>query len=384
MADTIIERFHDAFANPHQAAHEWKSHTGGKVVGCIGADVPFEMIAAAGMLPVRIIGRPQDPTDRIAPYVGEGVDPGARSIAERLIDGTYDYVDHVVICSKPELYGSLYEFMLESRRVHGDVGLPIPTLFDFFRSTKLTASLFDRETLRRFRRQLADWSGNEVGDAALEEAIAGYNEARALLAKVNALRCGDTPRLSGTDGLAVNASHCLIPREDHVAMMRELLQSAESLPVRRGIPVIYSGTATERTEIYAAIEAGGAQIVADDQEFGSSAVETMADPDAPSPIDALCDRIQLGAPRALGSLVHHRADYVAGLAGRTGASAVLFHILAIDHPSALDYPRLRDRLAAAGIPSTEYGPRLYNDADFAPLTEQTQEFLATLGEHAPA
>lgn len=384
MADTIIERFHDAFANPHDAARQWKSHTGGKVVGCIGADVPFEMIAAAGMLPVRIIGRPQEPTDKIAPYVGDGVDPGARSIAERLIDGTYDYVDHVVICSKPELYGSLYEFMLESRRVHGDIGLPVPTLFDFFRSTRLTASLFDRETLKRFRQELADWSGNEISDAALEDAIAKYNGARSLLAKVNALRCGDTPRLSGTDALAVNATHALIPLEDHVAMMRELLDAAEGFPVRGGIPVIYSGTATERTEVYAAIEAGGAQIVADDQEFGSSAVETIADPDAPSPIDALCDRIQLGSPRALGSPVTRRAEYVTELAGKTGAKAVLFHILAIDHPSALDYPRLRDRLATAGIPSTEYGPRLYNDADFAPLTQQTQQFLATLGEHAPA
>ncbi len=167
-------------------------------------------------------------------------------------------------------------------------------------------------------------------------------------------------------------------------MMRELVDAADSFPVPGGIPVIYSGTATERPDVYAAIEAGGAQIVADDQEFGSSAVETMADRDAPSPIDALCDRIQLGSPRALGSLVKDRAVYVAELAKRTGAKAVLFHILAIDHPSALDYPRLRDRLAAVDVPSTEYGSRLYNDGDFTPLTQQTQQFLATLDEHAPA
>lgn len=376
MTTTKIDDFHASFADPHAAARDWKSRTGGQVVGCIGADVPFEMIAAAGMLPVRILGRPTEPTEDIAPYVGEGVDPGARSIAQRLIDGTYDYVDHVLICSTPTLYSSLYEFLLESRRVHGDVGLPQPDLFDFFHSRRLTASLYNRETLRRFQEQLQQWSGNSVDNDALRASIQTYNENRQLLAQVNALRYGETPRMSGTDALAINATSFLLPVEDHSNALRDLL--AADLPAREGTPIIYSGSTTENTAVYAAIEAGGVAIAADDQELGSSAVEAMADADASDPLDALCDRLQLGAPRVLGDDVHDRADYLIALAARTGAAAVAFHILAIDHPGALDYPRLRDRLNAAGIPTTEYGPRLYNDTDFAPVTTQTREFAAQL------
>ncbi|GGF59119.1 2-hydroxyacyl-CoA dehydratase subunit D [Alteromonas lipolytica] len=376
MSETTIKDFHAAFADPHTAARAWKQQTGGQVVGCIGADVPYELITAAGMLPVRIVGEPCAATDTIAPYVGDGVDPAVRSIAERLISGQYDYVDHVIICSSPFIYSSLYEFLLESRRIHGDIGLPTPVMFDFFRSQRLTASLYNRETVQRFKGQLEEWSGNTVDDDKIRAAIATYNEQRKLLGQVNALRSGDNPTLSGTDALTANATSLLLPVEKHCAMLRELL--AADLPKVSGTPVIYSGSNTENCTVYQAIEAAGALIVSDDQEFGSSASEALVDEAAENPIDALCDRLQFGPPRVLGNQVHDRADYLISKASQTNAKAVVFHILAIDHPAALDYPRLRDRLHGAAIGTTEFGPRLYNETDFTPVTTQTQDFLSEL------
>ena len=376
MSNMILEKFQHAFVSPHDEARAWKEKTGGRVVGYIGADVPAELIHAAGMLPVRILGCPGAPTHNIAPYVGEGVDPGAKSIAERLIDGTYDYVDHLVVCTAPVIYSSLYDFLLESRRVHGDIGLPTPVLFDFLRSNSLTASLFNRETLRRFRQQLSEWSGEPVDDIKLHNSIECYNQQRTLIKCINDCRFGEAPTIKGSDALAINATSFSLPVELHTEWCREVLDS--DLPTLNGTPVIYSGSNTENINTYLALENAGAQIVADDQELGSSAVVNGVENTTNDAIDGLCDRIQMSYPRATGGLVKDRAAYLTELAHTTAAEGVIFHILAIDHPAALDYPRLRDRLAAADIPSVECGERLYSESDFSPISEICQTFITNL------
>ena len=40
----------------HDEARAWKERTGGKVIGLFCCDVPEEIIHAAGMLPVRLLG----------------------------------------------------------------------------------------------------------------------------------------------------------------------------------------------------------------------------------------------------------------------------------------------------------------------------------------
>ncbi len=51
-----IESFQKVVADRHQYAKDWKQRTGGKVIGGLCTYVPEEIIYAAGMLPVRILG----------------------------------------------------------------------------------------------------------------------------------------------------------------------------------------------------------------------------------------------------------------------------------------------------------------------------------------
>ncbi len=69
-----IEKFQEVVANRHQYAQEWKQRNGGKVVGWLCTYVPEEIIYAAGMLPVRVLGshETQDITDA---YVSQYVLP---------------------------------------------------------------------------------------------------------------------------------------------------------------------------------------------------------------------------------------------------------------------------------------------------------------------
>lgn len=377
-----LEAFRKLYADRHAAARAWKAKTGGKVVGYVGTDVPEEMIIAAGMLPVRVVGDPEGSTAAVAPHVEETADPGVKSIAARLMDGTYDYLDHVVIGVSPTIYGWLYNFFVEMRRLDPRVAAPRPVLFDFFRSRYRTSALFNRETLARFRRTLDEWAGVAVSDGALKDAIALCNHNRRLLAEIAALRAAPAPRLSGAEALEVIGSSFTTPKADHNARLRALLAAADQLPVRPGLPVVYSGTETETLKTYQAIEAGGAVIVADDQEWGSGAVETLTD-ESLDPIDAICDRYQFRSPAVAGRSVAERKPHLLDMLRRSGAKAVVFNILAIDHPASWDYPRLRDFLNANGAPTVEFGPRAYRADDSEALSAQVARFVAG-AERAPA
>ncbi|MFC2059353.1 2-hydroxyacyl-CoA dehydratase, partial [Chloroflexota bacterium] len=60
-----IEKFQEVIDNRHEYAKGWKQKTGGKIVGWLCTYVPEEIIHAAGMLPVRMLGshEQQDVTD---------------------------------------------------------------------------------------------------------------------------------------------------------------------------------------------------------------------------------------------------------------------------------------------------------------------------------
>jgi benzoyl-CoA reductase subunit C len=221
-----------------------------------------------------------------------------------------------------------------------------------------------------------------VTDEALAEAIALCNENRRLLSEVAALRGGEGPRLTGAQALQIIGSAATTSKIEHNELLRALLKAAESLPAHTGLPVVYSGTETETLIPYEAIEAGGAVIVADDQEWGSRAVETLTD-ETIDPMDAIVDRYQFRSPASAGHVVKERAPYLIDVVARSGAQAVAFYIQAIDHPASWDYPRLRDRLNASGVATLELGPRHYLEEDAQGLTDQISRFVAA-AVRAPA
>lgn len=90
-----IENFEKVIANRHQYAQEWKQKSGRKVVGWLCPYVPEEIIYAAGMLPVRILGshETQDVTDA---YISTIYCPFCRDALAQGLKGRYCYLDGIV------------------------------------------------------------------------------------------------------------------------------------------------------------------------------------------------------------------------------------------------------------------------------------------------
>ena len=62
------DKFREVVDNRHEYAQQWKQRTGGKAIGYMCTYVTEEVIYAAGVLPVRIMGS-REPQDVTEPYI---------------------------------------------------------------------------------------------------------------------------------------------------------------------------------------------------------------------------------------------------------------------------------------------------------------------------
>ena len=65
MADGLFDQFRNWYEKRHDYARDWKARTGGQVVATMCTYTAEELLIAAGMLPVRVLGahEPQNVTE---------------------------------------------------------------------------------------------------------------------------------------------------------------------------------------------------------------------------------------------------------------------------------------------------------------------------------
>ncbi|RYD86847.1 MAG: hypothetical protein EOP61_36730, partial [Sphingomonadales bacterium] len=108
MTRGALQQLGAIYDDRHAWLRAWRQRSDTPIVGCVGSDIPVELIHAAGMLPVRLAGNPADSTEIADRLAGTAADPAARSIVAQLLDGTIDYVDHLIIASTPAVLASVY------------------------------------------------------------------------------------------------------------------------------------------------------------------------------------------------------------------------------------------------------------------------------------
>src|SRR4030067_535671 len=116
-----VEQFREIRENRHEYAKEWKKRTGGKVFGYFCTYVPEEVVYAAGILPVRIIGahEPQDVTER---HIYGMFCPFCRDCLAQGLEGRYDYLDGIMIAQS----------CLHIRQAYASWTLHIPVDYQYY------------------------------------------------------------------------------------------------------------------------------------------------------------------------------------------------------------------------------------------------------------
>lgn len=341
----LLEPFQAVCADPYATARAAAAE-GRKVAGYLCTYTPEELLHAAGYLPVRIFGY-SDGTQRADGLFQAYACSLARAALELALSGQLDFLDLMVFPHTCDTIQNLADIW--RRNVAGALHVTLATPVNV---ESEHAVRFYRAELERVRDLLAAANG-PIADDDLAASIALHNKHRAAMRRLYAVRRANPGVLSGRDLLTVVLSSFLMPKEDHLGLLHELVSALESAPAApaTGPKVFVAGALCQSADYIAAIEDAGCVVVDDDLCTGSRAfaVEEQACDD---PLEALARMYLSRRPCAS----KHRPGHsfgrdVLARARNAKADGVIFLFTKFCDPWAFDYPEMREVLEEAGVPS---------------------------------
>lgn len=340
----MLSSFRELRQKRHQQVIAWKERSGRKAIGLFCCDVPEELIYAAGLLPVRLLGEPEEAT-QASLHLPTNVCPYPRSCFDQALKGKYDYLDGLVVPNVCDIVRAMYGFWQTNFK------LPFLYFLEVPQKISEEAITYFAQELATFQRALADFSGVAVTPEALREAIALYNESRSLLRQVSDLRKPDPPLVSGVEAQELVLAALFLPRDEYNQRLRRWLEEAErrvSVSLS-GVRVLVSSSMLDDTDFLDLVEECDARVVADDMPLGSRYFYYSVDPQQ-EPLRALAERYLAGIPCPRKMLPEKRFDYVQEMMSGARVQGVVLHVLKGCDCHLYEYPYLRQRLEALGLP----------------------------------
>ncbi len=352
-ADAVLAQCRDRIAQPLSAVTErWKaSRPGGRTVAVYPVWAPAEVIHAAGMLPLSLLGGGSsvELTHADARFQSF-VCSIAKSTLELGFQGLLKGVDALVfsnICDVARNLGSIY------RRNFPDTFVEYLHLPQ--NSTSPSVVPYAASELRRLAAGFEHAFGLKVTEAALAESIDTYNRLRARMRALYDLRIAEPHKLSTTELYTVLRASTVSPPEDAIAALDVLLAE---LPARDARPrdrlrVVVEGVFCEQPPLglLEILEEAGCAIVEDDLLMGWRWFTS----DVASDGDPFARLASAYVNQALPSSTRHesREHRSAGLIAkvrRARADAVIFMPAKFCEPALFDYVLMKQGLERASIP----------------------------------
>ena len=351
--ENIVSRYREPLENnPLDLAAQWKTrHPDKKLIGCYPVYHPVEMIHAAGMVPVGVIGGGNrleiaNADSRFQSFVCSIV----KSTLELGLTGRLDFLDGIVfhsICDPARNLGSVFTRnfpCLKVDYIHFPQNMTSPHTVDYLVS--------------EYRRLVSGYEqlvGRTIRDDDLRRSITVYNEQRQLLRELYAIRSAKPQNLSTVESYILMRIGTLMPPEEHIPILKEALaaiRERDEKPKDR-IRVVLEGSFCEQPplELIEGLEAAGCYILDDDFLVGWRwFVE-----DIPSEGDPLRHLAESYLRRSVYSGVKHdtresKSKHLIDKARETGASAVLILAAKFCEPALFDYALYKRALEKEGIP----------------------------------
>ena len=339
--------FQDLLQNRHDYAREWKDRTGGKVVGFFCTWLPEEIVYAAGMLPVRILGshEPQDMAER---HISSMYCPLCRDCLSQGLLGRYDYMDGIIAPFS----------CLHIRQTFASWKLHIPIEYSYYLYVptighRARAKAFWLKELGKFKVSLEEWTGRAITDDDLDGAIEVYNTHRRLLRKVYDMRRADHPPFTGTECMEMVVSSQLSDKAEHNPLLTAALEEGREGIAEPGARIMILGSENDDTEFVRLIESLGATVVIDDHCTGSRYFWNYVMP-REDRISAIASRYlsRPACPAKDITLERRRFQHIPKLAKDFGVQGVIMIQQKFCDPHEFDIPPLMNILQEKlGIPS---------------------------------
>lgn len=319
---------------------KWNAE-GRKVVLTAGADVPEEMILAAGMYPFPLTSF-YGPRPSAEKYLEYSFGPIWKGMWENLVEQYKGLVKYIVFCSSSDMYLKLFNYVRTLRIYEPELGLPEPKYVDLELVDKVyKAQERNERELGYLKDQLEAWSGNTITEEKLLDAIKLCNEYRDALTGFTRLRKADNCRVLGSEALVVIGGSMFMEKEEAIKLVKAVTEEAKAWPLAEGNRVYYIGSRQETTEVYEIAEAEGLNIVGEDTDMGDRMFQQNVGK-AYSAISALVERTMHRMPSSEKGRVRLRAEWVDRMLEETSANALVTWMNKNDEAYVWDLKTLRD------------------------------------------
>ena len=361
-------------------ARKWKAvKPGRKVVGFMPVYVPRELIHAAGMLPLGILGG----GDLLEVIHGDAYYQSyicriPRSTIELGVTGRLDFVD-----------GMLFPFVCDViRNLSGLWKIMFPNVYTRFFDTpqNYRASVggeYFRRELEELRKDFEELSARRITDDDLRASIVAYNLNRKLVEDVYSFRAEQPWKAPATEVYLLMRAGMILPAEEHTQLMRDYLAAAEqeNRPMRDTTRVVVTGSFCEQPplNLIKSIEIAGCHVVDDDYMLVNrwlvGSVATEGDPIANLATAFLKQSVETSCKYVESE--EKKGQFLVECVRKRRAEGVIFAAPSFCDPALLDRPMLQRRLAENNIPyiALKYAE---NSGQMQPIREQAGTFADSI------
>jgi len=377
----ILERCQTLFDDLHfNAVKDWKAAVPGrKAIGYMPVYVPRELIHAAGMLPVGILGG----GDQLEVIQGDAYYQSyicriPRSTIEMGLTGRLDCLDGMLfpsICDVIRNLSGMWQILFKDKYVRY---IDVPQNYEDEIGGK-----FYIEEMQILREDLARLAGKPISDEAINASIAVYNENRAALRELYAYRAAKPWQAPTSEVYLVQRAGMILPPEEHTQLVRDYIAATDAVarPKRDNARVVINGTFCEQPPLtlIKSIEMAGCYVVDDDfMLVGRWLLDHV--PTDGNPLQELSKAfLHRSATTAAkyDTTREQKGVYLMKQVKTMGAEGVIFAAPSFCDPALLERPMLQDVLTQHKIPHTAF-KYAENTGQMAPIREQAGTFADSI------
>ena len=308
-------------------------------IGWVCTYTPEEVIQAAGFHPFRILE--DNPSTRLADtYLHHNLCPYARSCLDFGLKGENRNLKGIVVAHSCDamrgLFQSWQHYVSSTPFVHflnvpKDSG---PLALDFF-----------TQEVQKLRHALEAYSGSQIEDSALREAVDLFNASRDLLRELSALRKDPGLPLRGKTFYRIIQASQKMPKKDFNQRLKnfieEIKKERDKTSQSRGPRIMIVGSLLANSQLVDVIEEAGARVVCDDLCSGNRYFEGNIEKSG-NPIKAISERYLLKAPCARMKNTRQRLERGKKLVEDCQVDGIIYQTVKFCDNHLYDFPIFRE------------------------------------------
>lgn len=377
----IVERCQALYDDLHfNAVKEWKAAVPGRrAIGYMPVYVPRELIHAAGMLPVGILGG----GDQLEVIQGDAYYQSyicriPRSTIELGLTGRLDCLDGMLfpsICDVIRNLSGMWKILFKDKYVRY---IDVPQNYE-----DAIGGKFYMEEMQILREDLAELSGKTITDEMLNASIRVYNDNREAIRELYAYRAAQPWQAPTSEVYLVLRAGMVLPPEEHTKLVREYVSAAKTMtrPKRDNARVVINGTFCEQPPLtlIKSIEMAGCYVVDDDFMLVTRWLLDEV-PANGNPLEELSKAFLHRSATTAAKYDERReqkGQFLLKQVKTMGAEGVIFAAPSFCDPALLERPMLQDVLTQHKIPHTAF-KYAENTGQMAPIREQAGTFADSI------